>query len=454
MATNAPQGQHKTIPPKYRAEPERYTALPILRTMRSPNASVVLSRMIFVLLVVTVLVLTFVPWQQSIPGSGRVIAFAPIERQQFLDAPVDGRIKEWNVVEGARVRAGDLLVELVDNDPNVMVGLQAQLSAEQSRLTQALEQATSMGSRVTQLEVSRNNALDIARARVQIADDQVRSAEQAVEGARAAQVSARQNIDRQKQLLSRGLTSVRTVEVAQAEILRANADLERTQAALDAAIKERNTRVSDVEKIRADNDSAIESARASYQSALSTVESARAAISAREISLNRQNTMRVTAPRDGTIFRVIANQGGEFVKAGDSLAVLVPDTSYQVVELYVSGNDMPLINKGDRARLQFEGWPAIQFVGWPSVAVGTFGGRVLLVDATDNGTGRFRVLVERDETDDPWPSATYLRQGVRANGWFLLRQVPLGFELWRQFNGFPPVIAPDEQGAAVAKESK
>ena len=73
MATNAPQGQHRTIPPKYRAEPERYTALPILRTMRSPNASVVLSRMIFVLLVITVLVLTFVPWQQSIPGSGRVI---------------------------------------------------------------------------------------------------------------------------------------------------------------------------------------------------------------------------------------------------------------------------------------------------------------------------------------------------------------------------------------------
>jgi hypothetical protein len=59
------------------------------------------------------------------------------------------------------------------------------------------------------------------------------------------------------------------------------------------------------------------------------------------------------------------------------------------------------------------------------------------------------VLVEADEADDPWPSRRFLRQGVRANGWVLLNIVPLGYEFWRQFNGFPPVIAPDEPGAAV-----
>jgi hypothetical protein len=112
-----------------------------------------------------------------------------------------------------------------------------------------------------------------------------------------------------------------------------------------------------------------------------------------------------------------------------------------VVEIWVDGNDMPLISPGRPVRLQFEGWPAVQFVGWPSVAVGTFGGIVRLVDATDDGSGKFRVLVEPDPKDDPWPSGAYLRQGVRANGWVLLNQVPLGFELWRQFNGFPPAVA-------------
>jgi len=53
-------------------------------------------------------------------------------------------------------------------------------------------------------------------------------------------------------------------------------------------------------------------------------------------------------------------------------------------------------------------------------------------------------LLEPDPKDEAWPSQQYLRQGVRANGWVLLNQVALGYELWRQFNGFPPVVAQSE----------
>jgi hypothetical protein len=104
-------------------------------------------------------------------------------------------------------------------------------------------------------------------------------------------------------------------------------------------------------------------------------------------------------------------------------------------------------------RLQFEGWPAVQFTGWPSVAVGTFGGEVALIDATDDGTGRFRILVKPDAAD-AWPRGVYLRQGVRVNGWVLLNQVKLGYELWRRFNGFPPTVAPQEPGADVGGKGK
>jgi hypothetical protein len=115
---------------------------------------------------------------------------------------------------------------------------------------------------------------------------------------------------------------------------------------------------------------------------------------------------------------------------------------------------MPLISEGRPVRLQFEGWPAVQFTGWPSVAVGTFGGRVALIDATDDGSGRFRILVRPDEQDDPWPTGAYLRQGVRANGWVLLEQVKLGYELWRRFNGFPPTVALKEPGADAPAKAK
>ena len=90
---------------------------------------------------------------------------------------------------------------------------------------------------------------------------------------------------------------------------------------------------------------------------------------------------------------------------------------------------MPLIQEGDPVRLQFKGWPAVQFVGWPSVAVGTFGGKVNRVFPTDDGKGNFRVVVTPDNhfaREDGWPDNRYLRQGVRANGWVLLRKVPAG----------------------------
>ena len=76
-------------------------------------------------------------------------------------------------------------------------------------------------------------------------------------------------------------------------------------------------------------------------------------------------------------------------------------------------------------------------------AMSTFGGKVVLVDATSNAKGEFRVLIEPDPAadDQPWPEGKYLRQGNRANGWVFLNRVTLGYELWRRLNGFPPAVA-------------
>ncbi len=170
--------------------------------------------------------------------------------------------------------------------------------------------------------------------------------------------------------------------------------------------------------------------------------------------------MDVKAAIDGTVLRVLQGQGNVFVKSGQPLLVLVPDAETRAVELWVDGNDMPLVSEGRQVRLQFEGWPAVQFTGWPSVAVGTFPGVVALVDAADDGTGKFRLLITPDPADangdgladHPWPRSMQLRQGVRANGWVLLDQVRLGFELWRQLNAFPPTVTPPKEQATGAKK--
>jgi hypothetical protein len=33
----------------------------------------------------------------------------------------------------------------------------------------------------------------------------------------------------------------------------------------------------------------------------------------------------------------------------------------------------------------------------------------------------------------------------------LLNRVPLGYEIWRRLNGFPPVLAPDSKGKGKGK---
>ena len=137
--------------------------------------------------------------------------------------------------------------------------------------------------------------------------------------------------------------------------------------------------------------------------------------------------------------RRIPGQGSDLVKPGDVLAVIVPETESRAVEIWIDGNDAPLIHPGQQVRLQFEGWPAVQLSGWPSVAAGTFGGVVAFVDPTDNGHGQFRVFIA-PAPEEIWPAAKYLRQGVRTNAWVSLSQVTLGYELWRTFNGFPAAL--------------
>jgi len=387
--------------------------------------------------------LALVPWQQSILGSGRMIAFNPIERQQTVSAPVDGRVVKWHVVEGSVVKGGDPIVEVSDNDPRVIDRLQAELGAARAR-----EQ--SLADRIAGLEASRENALAAADSRVSMAMERTRAAERALDAAVATRLAAQLNIDRQQQLHKRGLAATRSVELARMDDERAVAEVERARAAVNAARDDQKATLSDRLKVEADYEALLQdagAARAAAQGALLPIET----------RLARQSTQDVRAPRDGVILRLLAQPGSELLKMGEPLAVLVPVSTQPVVELWVNGNDMPLLHPGDRVRLQFEGWPAIQFVGWPSVAVGTFGGRLILVDATDDGSGRFRILVAPDPEDDAWPPAPYLRQGVRANGWVLLKQVPLWFELWRQLNGFPPTSprgAPLPDGPAGGTKKK
>ncbi len=185
----------------------------------------------------------------------------------------------------------------------------------------------------------------------------------------------------------------------------------------------------------------FEAATIRYEELTAKEAQALAELNAVDVKLSRQSTQLVTAPRDGAIVKLQAGDKATLVKAGTTVATLAPSDVDLAAEIYVSGLDAPLIQPGRKLRLEFEGWPAVQFSGWPAVAVGTFGGVVASVDPSVSPNGRFRILVKEDPSD-PWPDERYLRLGSQVKGWVLLNTVPLGYELWRQLNRFPPLPDP------------
>ncbi len=386
-----------------------------------------------------VLCLIFVPWQQSVRGYGRVIAYAPLERTQAIQAPIFGRVIHWYVQEGQRVAEGDLIAQLADNDPDIMIRLERQRVALDSQIEAAKLAVANAELRVAALTGSREAAIEQAERRLDTATQRVQAAEQTLDAAEANERVAALNLARTERLHAKGLASERELELAQGGAQTTRANVGAARETLSAIRQEVRGNAADIERIAATEAANIEAGRSALQSAIANQSKIEGELANLETQLSRQNTMTIMAPRAGTILRFLVQQGGAFVKAGEPVVTFVPDGTARAVELWLDGNDAPLVTPNREVRLQFEGWPAVQFVGWPSVAVGTFGGVVDFVDATDDGTGRFRVVIIPAENED-WPATHYLRQGVRTNGWVLLNRVTLGFELWRQLNAFPPSI--------------
>jgi membrane fusion protein, adhesin transport system len=417
-----------------------------LLLVRGPDALRIFTRILYWAMGAALVGLVVVPWQQNVPAAGRVSALDPFDRIQTVAAPVSGRVQKAWVIEGTRVKEGDRLLDIVDLDPEIVERLDQQRQALESQLAAAKEKVSVYQNQVEALSRAQDLGVQASMNLVEVAVAKVQSARHGVEAAEAAVAQAKLNFERQKQLVDEGLAAALEFEVAERIYKQAQAELSQDRQALAGSLEEEKARRAELGRIQTEAQARIESARAEEQGAEAEAAGKEQELATLSVRIAQQNAQRITAPRAGTVFRLYASPGAELVKAGDPLVALLPDATSQAVELWVDGNDVPLIRPGRKVRLQFEGWPGVQFGGWPSVAVGTFGGSVSVVDANGDDQGRFRILVVPDPDDAPWPSAEYLRQGARANGFVLLDQVSIGYELWRQANGFPPTVAMDPGG--------
>lgn len=115
-------------------KPGYKTAFQTLDSIAAPRPLRVLAWMLVFAFCLLAVFLVFTPWVQTASGEGHITTFHPSDRPQSITAPVKGRIKEWHVHEGSVVKKGDLLLDIVDNDPNYIQRLELELSAARQKV--------------------------------------------------------------------------------------------------------------------------------------------------------------------------------------------------------------------------------------------------------------------------------------------------------------------------------
>ena len=166
----------------------------------------------------------------------------------------------------------------------------------------------------------------------------------------------------------------------------------------------------------------------------------------------RSGFLYITAPQNGYITKLSKAGVGEIVKTGDLILTIVPEKFDFAAAVYVKPVDLPLLSVGQKVRLQFDGWPAIVFSGWPNISYGSYGGEIYAIDKFISDNGKFRVLIKPDTTDHPWPDKLSIGGGVKSI--FLLKDVPVWYELWRQINSFPPDYYTSDKDDKKKNEAK
>jgi multidrug resistance efflux pump len=394
---------------------ERFYTLEALGT---PRGARILAKLLLGLMLLFIVIL-FLPWQQNIRGAGKVTAFNPQNRPQSVEAVIAGRIQKWHVQEGQFVDRGDTIVTISEVkekffDPQLLPRLREQIQAKENGLESKEEKIEALNRQVAAL---RNGMqLKIEQARAKLDAERVRFE------------NAKNQYERNKNLFEAGniaLTKFQDIEYkfqgSQADFLNAQTELDRLRAEF-------------LDKINK-SESEISSTYGELFDAQAEISKMRNELANFSI---RNEQYQILAPQSGFIVKAIQSGIGETIKEGDAVCTIMPETTDVAVEMYVRAMDVPLMARGEKVRIEFDGWPALQFSGWPSVSVGTFGGEVQVIDYVNSKPGEFRILVVPDSADEPWPKQ--LRQGSGIKGWIMLNDVPIWYEIWRQLNGFPPSL--------------
>ncbi|MEJ8801084.1 HlyD family secretion protein [Pontibacter sp. H249] len=428
--------------------------LEVMAEVQTPHMGRTLTYWIGGIFLIVILCL-FLPWTQNIRSTGTLTTLTPQDRPQTVEATIAGRIERWHVMEGAFVKEGDTIASISEikekyMDPNLLARLGEQVDAKQQSVEANENKVQAMQEQIRALREGLVFSLQKARNKVEQTRLKLQSDSMDVVAQRTELAVAEAQFQRQENLYKQGLKSLTELEQRRLKLQEAQAKLLSLINKYDATRAELQNARTELNSLQAEYGDKIAKAEAELNSTRSYIYGTQAEVAKMQSEYSstqvRSQYYQIVAPQDGYVVQTLKAGIGETIKEGEALATIMPQDPELAAELYISALDLPLIQRGDEVRLQFEGWPTIVFSGWPGASFGTFGGRVAVIDNTGTN-GRYRMLVVPDPNSEPWPDA--LRVGSGVNGWAMLSTVPIWYEIWRQLNSFPADYTEPKAGAAT-----
>ena len=387
----------------------------------------------------------FVPWTQNINTSGIVTTQFQEQRPQQINSIIPGKIIKWWVKEGDFVQKGDTIVELADTkddylDPRLIERTNDQLIAKKQKVEFYDNKITNIKGQLVAIEEGFKLKEATIKNKIQQLERKILidSAELAAANV-DLQVGTNQ-YNRAGKMLNDGIISLVDYERRTQSFNKAKASFqEKQQKFLNTKQDVLIARI-DLNTLKQDVNDKLFKLKGDIANSNTEKSTVIAEVAKNENELSnyriRGSQKWLLAPQTGQIIKAKKAGINEIVKEGEMIVEIVPNSFLYAVELFVKPMDLALINKGQDVRLQFDGYPAIVFSGWPNSSYGTFAGKISAIETNRNENGQFRVLIIPDQKEKNWPSN--LKIGTGAQGFALLNDVPIWYELWRQLNGFPP----------------
>ncbi len=415
-----------------------------IKNLNLNSSAKVMNKIIIFFFILGILIL-FLPWTQNISGSGAVTTLKPNQRPQSIQSVISGRIENWYVQEGDFVNKGDTILfisEIKEDymDPNLVANTKRQVNAKKLSLESYGSKVTTLSGQIQNIESEKRLKLEQAQNKIKQSFLKIKSDSIDLVAVKTQLKIANTQFDRAVQLNKEGLKPLTDVEDKRLKLQEVEAKIITQENKFLTSKNEFINAKVETNRIIAEYSEKVSKAQSDQYTALSNQFDTEAQVNKLENQFNnysiRNGMYYIKAPQSGYVNRVLQAGIGQTVKEGTPIVSIMPAQYDVAVETYVDPIDLPLINKGEKVRVWFDGWPTIVFSGWPDVSYGTFGGKIVAIENFISDNGKYRILIAPDKSEAPWPKKISIGSGAETIA--LLDTVPIWFEVWRILNGFPP----------------